>query len=232
MTTTTYAWVLANPNPLVVNTSTAGNQSEPAIVAAAPVNGVYYFTAWTHPGASNAVQGRLVDRYNVAASSEFLVNSTGANNQQDASLAALNNGRYVAAFTDYSGANADIRLRLFEPSGAPVGNDFLVNPASQSFEDTEADIAALANGQFVVTWTRRFSASDTDIRYALYNADGSIDIEVGAVNSATDLSSASSVAALAGAAGASSSPGSPTPAARRPSTSGASIRMGSRSTAR
>ena len=132
----------------------------------------------------------------------FIVNSTTIDDQNDASVAALSNGRYVVAFTDYSGANADVRVRLFEADGTAVGNDFVVDIALQSRPDTEPDVAVLTSGQFVVTWTQEIEIlgiPDTNINFAIYNADGSpTNITNGTVNVATSSAASSSVAALAG----------------------------------
>ena len=147
------------------------------------------------------MQGNVVSSLG-AAQGGFIVNSTTIDDQNDASVAALNNGRYVAAFTDYSGDNADVRVRLFEADGTAVGNDFVVDIALQSRPDTEPDIAVLTSGQFVVTWTQEIEIlgiPDTNIKFAMYNADGSpTNITQGTVNVATNSAASSSVAALAG----------------------------------
>ncbi len=200
MATTTYTWSPTLQNLLLLNSiNTPGDQTAPAITASA--DGSLYFNAWTHPGASDSVQGALANSQGTT-SGEFNVNSTTFDDQNDASLATLNNGRYVAAFADYSGVNASIRLRMFEAGGAaPVAADFLVDMPNQSSDDSEPDVAALADGKFVVTWTRVLAVNDTDIKYALYNADGSpAAITSGDALSNVDLSSGSSVAALAASA--------------------------------
>jgi hypothetical protein len=195
MPTITYVWGLTLPNPLLLNTLGTGAQSAPAITASTDGSG--YFGAWTHPGGSDSVQGQLVNQLGDPVGSQFIINSTNLGDQNDASLTGLHNGTYVAAFRDDSGANADIRLRIFGSNGSPIAPDFIVDPLHTANPETQPDIVTLADGKFVVTWTRGITASDSDIRFSLHNQDGSL-VVTSSVNTAIDLASDSSVAALAG----------------------------------
>src|SRR5438874_75707 len=137
--TTTYSLV-QTVSPTLVNTYAPGNENSPTLAASA--DGSHYLSAWVTPLASDAVSGRLEGQNGQPDSSEFLLNSTQANNQNDVSLASFQNDGYVATFTDYSTGNGDIRLRMFGADGHALGPDFLADndPNFQSIDDSQADV--------------------------------------------------------------------------------------------
>src|SRR6185369_7127620 len=64
------------------------------------------------------------------------------------------------------------RIRFFDQSGNPLGNDFRATDGPAV--DVNSDVAALADGGFVVSWTRVFNGgTDIDTDYRVFNADGS-----------------------------------------------------------
>jgi hypothetical protein len=78
-----------------------------------------------------------------------------ANPQYNPGMAALADGGYVIAFSDFDPANSngyEIGLQRFTASGTATGSVIRVNtyhPGAQN----DASVAGLANGGFVVTWT-------------------------------------------------------------------------------
>lgn len=104
-----------------------------------------------------AIYARIVDDDSVArpgfASSAFQVNTTTSGNPSDPVVTALTGGGFVVTWhagTDADG-NADIKSQLFTASGAPSGPELTVNTitaGAQAF----CDVAALADGGYVVTW--------------------------------------------------------------------------------
>ena len=191
MATTTYTWTNA-VDPFFVNTITAGIQASPAVASFTNGN---YFSVRDLP---LNVEGRILGSGGTAVTGEFQVNSTTANNQFDAAIATLVNGNAAVVFTDTSvDAGGDIRARLFSPTGTAVNVDFGVDTGTG--DDTDADVAALADGGFVVSYTREIGAGDFDIRSAIFNADGSARGSVVLVDSSTALNTnSSSVAGLTG----------------------------------
>ena len=193
MATVSYSWEHVVAAFFVNDLITGGNQGQPAI--AAVNNGAGYFTTWNDPHLE-FVEGRLIGSDGTPAGSEFRVNSTTADRQNDASIAGLIGGNFVVSFTDYSvDPGGDIRARLFTPTGAPVDVDFGVN--TDAYDDSDSDVAALADGGFVVTWTRDFGAGDLDIRAQIVNADGSLRGGPFIVDFAATSTSKSQVAGLA-----------------------------------
>jgi hypothetical protein len=202
MATTSLDWYYPNGGTSQVNdTITPGDQQNPAIASTADGR---FFVAWDEPDQSN-VEGRVFLPSGVGLGSQFFVNSTAPNLQYDPSVAALTSGNFVVAFTDTSvDPNGDIRARIFGPNGGPGGNaiapDFDVATGGGVSRDTDSDVAALADGGFVVTWTRNYNGQgDLDIQRRIFNADGTARAGASAVESSSSLASFSSqVAGLTG----------------------------------
>ena len=72
------------------------------------------------------------------------------------------------------GSGTCIRGRVFDVDGDPTGNDFIVNSTATN-DQIRADVTALADGRFVVTW-QSDDGGDGDgigVRARIFNADGS-----------------------------------------------------------
>jgi hypothetical protein len=91
---------------------------------------------------------------------EILVNTATIDEQFGGQVVALANGGFVVTWRDDSqgagGATGDsdgaaVKAQVFAADGTRVGSEFLVNTATADNQDT-AQITALANGGFVVTW--------------------------------------------------------------------------------
>jgi Ca2+-binding RTX toxin-like protein len=173
MATVTYKWDTtvdqSNFEILSTNSELAGNQANPAVTVLKDGSG--FLAAWDQPG-SELVSGRLVAGDTTPLTHEYVLNSTTTNDQFDPSLATLGDGNMVVTFTDHSDdPTGDIRARLFTPAGTAVEVDFSVD-FDNSFDDSDSDVAALADGGFVVSWTRTFSGNDNDIEVRIFDGDG------------------------------------------------------------
>jgi Ca2+-binding RTX toxin-like protein len=196
MATFDFIWSTLLDLSQVNDTLTLGDQQNPVVASTADGR---FFVAWDEP-ARHPVDGRVFLADGSAVASQFFVNSTAGNNQRDPSVAGLTNGNFVVTFTDTSvDAGGDIRARIFAPGGSPVALDFEAD-GEGDWDDSDSDVAALADGGFVVTWTRDYDGSDDlDIRYRLFNADGSPRGGSSAVDSLGSLATEySQVAGLAG----------------------------------
>jgi Ca2+-binding RTX toxin-like protein len=195
--TVQYIWIVETDSP-VNDTITTGNQQHPAIAAAA--NG-RFFVAWDEP-VLHPVDGRVFLADGSALGSQFFVNTTTGNLQYEPSVTALTNGNFVVTFTDTSvDVHGDIRARIFGPDGKPVANapDFEVAVGVDVTRDSDSDVAALADGGFVVTWTRNYDGNyDLDVDRRIFNADGSARGGLSAVENSSSLATSDSeVAGLA-----------------------------------
>jgi len=160
---------------VTANAEAAGAQFEPAVAALA---GGDYVVVWQDsnetdaPGIRMAIYGQ--DGTPVGGA-DVLVNTTTASTQELPAVAALAGGGYVVAWVDWSGTGADtsssaIRAQIFTSGGAAVGLELLVNSTTFGAQ-SEARIATLPDGGFVVSWTDG-SSGDDDIRAQRFDADG------------------------------------------------------------
>ena len=168
----------------LVNTTTLNSQYESAVTALA--DGRFVVT-WTDQSATGgvascrAVRGQIFAADGAKSGAEFQVNTTTASVQQESSLTALADGRFVVTWSDFSQANGDtsnaaVRGQIFAADGTKSGAEFLVNTTTTNGQ-FEGVVTALADGRFVVTWTD-FSftggdSSDTAVRGQIFAADGS-----------------------------------------------------------
>lgn len=141
----------------VVNSTTAGDQFEPAITALANGGFAVSWTDGALAGNNSSVRARMFDALGAPTSAEFLVNTTTANNQHDSSAAGLADGRVVFCWVDFSVTGDDttgaaIRAQVFNADGTKSGGEFLVNTITLS-NQTAPSIATLADGRFMVSWT-------------------------------------------------------------------------------
>ncbi|PWC43106.1 hypothetical protein [Azospirillum sp. TSO22-1] len=143
----------------IVNTTTSSVQRQPSIAALS--NGGYVVTWLDASGiggdASNgAVHGQVFAADGTRVGEEFLVNTTTADQQHEAKVAALSNGGFVVAWRDESRSggdtdNAAVRGQVFTASAAKSGSEFLVNTITTAAQ-VSPSITVLSNGNFVITW--------------------------------------------------------------------------------
>ena len=169
----------------LVNTATASFQIDPAITALANGNFVVIWTDFSLSGgdaSSNAVKGQIYDRLGNLVGSNFLVNTVVTGAQNDAAIAGLANGRFVATWTDQSllggdPSGAGVKAQMFNADGSAFGTEFQVN-SSTTFDQFQPEICALANGRFVITWTDVTPALDdtsfSAIRMQVFSVTGTL----------------------------------------------------------
>ena len=172
-------------NDFVVNTTTMSFQNNGQATALA--DGRFVLTWQSEGGSALDIRARIYGTDGTPAGADFLVNSTTANQQYNASITTLADGRFVATWQTQEGAtsNLDIQARIFNADGTPTGPDFLVNSTTLNTQ-VEPDITALADGRFVATWySKEGAATGYDIRARLFNADGTPSAPDFIVNSTT-----------------------------------------------
>lgn len=125
----------------------------------------------------NITDSAVETRY--AAGPELLANSTIANNQQLASIAAIAGDRYVMTWTDGSGqgdtSSNGVKGQIFDSAGNKMGGEFLVNTQTLNSQDSSS-VAALSSGGFVVTWmdgsATGADTSGTGIKAQIFDTNG------------------------------------------------------------
>ncbi|HYD37182.1 MAG TPA: cadherin domain-containing protein, partial [Allosphingosinicella sp.] len=107
---------------------------------------------------------------------EFTVNSFGADDQTDPSVATFADGGFVVTWVTrdptQDGHGNAIKAQLFDPQGRKVGLEFLVNSAANGEQFTPR-VETLADGNFIVTWVTNISDDGTDgIKAQLFSRSG------------------------------------------------------------
>ncbi|WP_165493836.1 calcium-binding protein [Azotobacter chroococcum] len=138
---------------LQVNTTTANSQEQPSIAALS--DGGFVVT-WMSQGQDGSGTGIYAQRYaadGAPLGGELRVNTTTASDQSLPSIAALSDGGFVVTWTStgQDGSGTGIYAQRYTADGAPLGGELRVNATTANTQE-QPNIAALADGGFVVTW--------------------------------------------------------------------------------
>ncbi|SCY89908.1 calcium-binding protein [Microvirga guangxiensis] len=174
-------------NPFGVST-TAGEQFAMETATFADGSFVAIWTDTSQTGADtsgNAIRGQIFNADGSKRGGEFVVNTTTDGDQENAVITVLNDGRFVVAWADGSGAEdkdgSGIRARIFNADGTAFNRtgaaggdaDFQVNVTTQTGSQNAPSIAALANGGFVVAFEDNSNSfSNFDVRAQAFDARG------------------------------------------------------------
>ncbi len=140
----------------LINTNTRLDQDESAVTGLA--DGRFVVT-WTDDSAisgdtsGSAVRAQIYNADGSKAGPEFLVNSTTLDIQNQPTITDLDDGRFVASWTDFSSGSVVIRAQVFNANGSKSGTEIVVSAAAGAGGEVDSDITGLAGGRFVVTWT-------------------------------------------------------------------------------
>jgi hypothetical protein len=164
----------------LMNSVTGADQWDPSITGLA--NG-RFVAVWTTnaPGygdtSGKSIRARVFDADGSGILNEFQVNTTTFLDQSEPSVAALQDGGFVVAWTcaHLNGFNndADIYAQRFTNGGDPVGPELQVNSGSANTQRAPV-VTTLTNGKFVIAWTDH-AGGDDNIRFQVFKADGTPD---------------------------------------------------------
>ena len=106
--------------------------------------------------------------------SEFQVNTYKENDQRYSSIINLSSSNFVVIWESdgQDGSNYGIYGQIFTNAGVKSGSEFRVNTYTTSYQ-MDASVAALSNGNFVVTWTSYTQDwSDADVYGQIFTNAG------------------------------------------------------------
>ena len=137
-----------------VNSFIGSPVSAPAIATLS--NGSFAITwqAQDRDGEGSGIYAQVFDAVGVKAGAEFKVNSFTHGDQCGAQISAQINGGFVVTWTssDQDGSGDGIYAQRYTATGAKSGSEFKINTSSAGSQ-SDASLAVLTGGNFVVTWT-------------------------------------------------------------------------------
>ncbi len=164
--------------PQQVNSTSGGDQMHASVAA----TGSGWVVAWTSDGQDGSGYGIYAQRYDASgakAGDETLINQTTAGAQFAPTLSGLAGGGYVVSWTAQSpNGSYDVLARTYDASGLPQSDEFSVHGVTagsqQAFGTNTENIAALADGRFVVVWSdaNGLDGSGSGVFGRIFGADG------------------------------------------------------------
>jgi len=145
---------------LLVNTTTAGSQSNPAVAMDASGNFVVVWQSALQDGSGMGIYARRYDASNKdwAPAGEFRVNTTTTGDQTLPKVAMDARGNFIVVWQSKDGINSvggadstGIFGQRYAADGTTQGGQFAVNQVTD-YNQVGPVIAMNANGQFVVGW--------------------------------------------------------------------------------
>ncbi len=172
---------------ILVNTFTNHFQINPALATLNNSNVVVVWGSYAEASSTSLmdVYGQILSPTGQKIGGEFLVNQFTSYNQRTPTIAALPNGGFVVAWvseqerslapnlgtnnvsygslitaSSVQNPSVDIYARLYNSSGTPSGNEFLVNTDSNPCANPS--VAAATDGTFLVAWSAHDSINTTN----------------------------------------------------------------------
>lgn len=162
----------------VANTTTSSHQSNPVVCGLA--DGRFVIGWKDESGTSPDVRAQIFNADGTKAGSEFLVNTTTNDSQEEIDISARPDGGFVASWSDHSATGGDVtgaamRAQVYDADGATVGGEFLVNTTTSNNQSVSS-VATLSSGGFVIAWTDTSSSggdtSGAAVRAQIFDPDG------------------------------------------------------------
>jgi len=158
---------------VLINTTTAGSQIQPAI---APLASGGFVAAWAiADGAARGLKFQLFDAAGARLGGEATIITDAFSQYDQPCISPLPDGGFVICWhgpVDSSGFSPGpfIIGQVYDASGGPVGAMFYTDPSTVTAQ-FQPSVAALASGGFVVCWTQGQSGS-LDVKARIFDGAG------------------------------------------------------------
>lgn len=157
-----------------VNAYTTANQNDPELAASGSGG---FVVVWASNGSEGSdsdgrsVQARLFDSLGAPSTTEIQVNSYTTGNQWGPTVASDSEGRFVVSWQSDGSFGSDtsyesIQTRLFDASGAALGDELQVNDYTTAWQLLPSASRA-PTGEFVVVWYSIGSYGSDVIGYSI-----------------------------------------------------------------
>ena len=162
-----------------VNEVTAGVQSGSSVAALPDGGHVVVWVSDNIDGSDTAIVGQRYDAHGRAVGTQFQVNAFTAGTQTNPTVDSFEDGSFVVAWQS-NGQNGYERIyaRRFDADGQALGGDVWISTTASRDQQNPA-VAALDNGNYVVTWT--FVSRDSDADQVLAQRVNANNQKVGSV---------------------------------------------------
>ena len=137
----------------IVNADIDGNQQYADVTALADGDFVVTWQSDSIDGSSTGIAGQRFDATGARVGDEFRVNTYTDGDQMVPSVTGLSNGDFVITWmsSGQDGPTFGIFGQRFGADGTPIGAEFQADSFTDG-EQTDAEVSALADGGFVITW--------------------------------------------------------------------------------
>lgn len=155
----------------LVNTTTANEQLSPHVTALADGK---FVVAWsdlsqTAPDTSGyAVRAQVFGNDGSRIGSEFVVNTTTADEQFAPVMTALPDGRFVAAWLNVVSGLGQVYAQVFNNDGTRSGAEFVASTGAFGFLNAPA-ITTLPDGRFIVSFMKESDGSSTGVAAQIFD---------------------------------------------------------------
>ncbi|WP_157139018.1 cadherin-like domain-containing protein [Asticcacaulis biprosthecium] len=156
----------------LINSHTNDNQNAPSIASLTGGGYVITWSSYEQDGSGFGVYAQSFDVDGVRFGDEVRVNTTTLSHQYQPVVAGLPDGGYAIAWMAIDSDNAyhDVFLQRYDAIGNAIGLQELVNSYKIDDQRNPA-IAALANGDFVVTWQSNRDGSGAGVYHKRFSAN-------------------------------------------------------------
>ncbi len=156
-----------------VNTTTAGNQTDPSAAMDADGDYVVVWTSDNQDGNGKGIYAQRYDETGVKMGGEFRVNTTTAGDQVRSAVAMDATGDFVVtwASNNQDGDKYGVYAQRYDSAGVAQGSEFLVNVTTTGQQD-QPTIAIDSDGDFVIVWKSDSGGTSNDIFARRFNSAG------------------------------------------------------------
>ncbi len=144
----------AQGSETLANTTTTNFQGYPAVSMDASGNFVIAWQSLAQDGSGNGVYAQRFTSAGATQGSEFLVNTTTTQSQQEPDVDMNPSGAFVIVWSSYTqdGSGDGIYFQKYTSAGATDGSETIVNTTT-SDDQVRPSVAILTNGAFVIIWS-------------------------------------------------------------------------------
>ncbi|MCD4675651.1 MAG: DUF4347 domain-containing protein, partial [Desulfobacula sp.] len=137
-----------------INTTFTSWQDSAAITPLSDGGFIVTWESFNQDGDQEGIIGQRWDSAATPVGSEFIINTTSADNQIEPSIASLADGGFVVvwASNNQDGSTYGSFGQKYDSSGVKVGGEFQVNTYTTNDQDA-TNVTGLHDGGFVVTWS-------------------------------------------------------------------------------